>query len=135
MTEAKEGTISDNQRGRRKCRYTPQSLEEARERLAIVEEHDANYTGNNPNKYRSEIQEALAEVQKIERTLKEHGLLEATEHELASFALERGHRYAKSGEIVEYNGNLYRRRYSPLSYSRSRKTVTRWGRYWDPVTR
>jgi hypothetical protein len=35
-----------------------------------------------------------------------------------------------STEIVEFEGRRYQRRFYPLERSRSRKTVTEWGREW-----
>jgi len=41
---------------------------------------------------------------------------------------------ARSKEIVEYQGKYYQRRYVPLEKSRSRQTVTDWGKDWVEVT-
>ena len=37
---------------------------------------------------------------------------------------------ARNNAIVEYDGNRYQRRFSPLKLSKSGKVVSKWARYW-----
>ena len=41
--------------------------------------------------------------------------------------------WAKSKQVIEYDGKKYQRRFSPLARSRSGKSVVEWGREWRLV--
>nr|WP_252730810.1 hypothetical protein [Colwellia sp. E2M01] len=62
--------------------------------------------------------------------LKKQGLLALSQVEVISIALDFLHKRAKNNTIVEYNGNSYQRRFSPLKLSKSGKVVRTWARYW-----
>jgi hypothetical protein len=62
--------------------------------------------------------------------LKTQGLLAYSEVEIVSKALECLHKRAKNNDVVEYNENLYQRRFSPLKLSKSGKVVNKWAKYW-----
>ena len=62
--------------------------------------------------------------------LKKQGLMDFTEVELISTALDFLHKRAKNNTVVEYDGNNYQRRFSPLKLSKSGKVVRTWARYW-----
>ncbi len=62
--------------------------------------------------------------------LKKQGIIEISEVELISAALEDLHKRVKNNTVVEYDGRLYQRRFSPLKLSKSGKVVTKWARYW-----
>jgi hypothetical protein len=72
-------------------------------------------------------------VREIEQYLKDGGIFELTEMERLEKELDRAFPNAQSKEVIEYNGKKYRRRFWPLEKSRSRKTVTEWGKSWEPV--
>jgi len=72
-------------------------------------------------------------VREIESPLKESGALPKTEHEKLESELDRLFPNARSKEIVEHEGRRYQRRFTPLERSRSRKSVTAWGKSWDKV--
>lgn len=61
--------------------YTLEGLEKARAELKRLEAAWENYSGNNPNKYQSQIKSARTMVRVIESTLKANGTLPLTEHE------------------------------------------------------
>lgn len=50
--------------------YTLEDLENARKKLESLQERWANYTGNNPNKYESDLKSARREIRIIEDYLK-----------------------------------------------------------------
>ena len=62
--------------------------------------------------------------------LKNQGLLAFSEVEIISKALECLHKRARNNDVVEYNENLYQRRFSPLKLSKSGKVVNKWAKYW-----
>jgi hypothetical protein len=62
--------------------------------------------------------------------LKEQGILALSSVELISAALEGLYKRAKNNAVVEYEGKLYQRRFSPLKLSKSGKVVHKWARYW-----
>jgi hypothetical protein len=62
--------------------------------------------------------------------LKTQGIIEISEVELISTALDTFHKRVKNNTVVEYEGRLYQRRFSPLKLSKSGKIVTKWARYW-----
>ncbi|MEH6457810.1 MAG: hypothetical protein V7749_15885 [Cocleimonas sp.] len=62
--------------------------------------------------------------------LKEQGILALSSVELISSALEGLYKRAKNNAVVEYEGKLYQRRFSPLKLSKSGKVVHKWARYW-----
>jgi len=62
--------------------------------------------------------------------LKKQGLLALSEVELISAALEFLHKRVKSRTVIEYKGNNYERRFTPLKLSKSGKNVQKWARFW-----
>jgi hypothetical protein len=62
--------------------------------------------------------------------LKKQGVIAVSEVELISVALDIFHKRVKNNTVVEYEGKLYQRRFSPLKLSKSGKVVTKWARYW-----
>lgn len=109
-------------------------LAEARRHLARVEQRWDNYMGNNPEKYSGALSHWSGEVQRLERALKKDGVLPTTDEEKLEFELDRMFPRARSREVVELRGKKYRRRFAPAEFSRSRKTVTRWNKWWEPVS-
>lgn len=93
------------------------------------------YSGNNPNKYQSEIKHARAKLREIIEDLKNSGLLVMNEKEKLEAELDKRFPNAKSKEIVEFKGKSYQRKYFPLGKSRSGKNVTEWGKAWIEMPR
>lgn len=111
--------------------YTLQDLELAKADLAGWLTRFADYTGNNPDKYQADIKSAREKVRVIEAALKEDGTIQMSAHEKLEQTLDRLFPDANSKEIVEYEGQKYQRRYTPIERSRSRKSVTVWGKSWE----
>lgn len=114
--------------------YTVDDLEKAREALRAWEDRFDRYTGNNPNKYQSDIRVARHEVRMIEDALKANGATPLTEKEQLEKELDAAFPDAKSKQTVEYGGRKFQRRFWPIEKSRSGKTVTEWGRGWTEVS-
>ena len=113
--------------------FTIEDLEQARQQLRQWEDRWAYSSANNPNKYRGPINAARSSVRIIEAELKRTGLLPRTPQEIIENVLDKRFPYARSREIVEYEGKKYQRTFTPLQFSRSRKTVTVWGKNWKLV--
>jgi len=62
--------------------------------------------------------------------LKKQGIIEFTDVEIISTALDFLYKRAKNNTVVEYDGNNYQRRFSPLKLSKSGKVVRTWAKYW-----
>lgn len=91
------------------------------------------YSGNNPDKYQSDIKIARVKLKEIEQDLKSRGLLVMNDKEKLEAELDKEFPEAKSRQVVEYKGRSYQRKYFPLEKSRSRKTVTDWGKPWIEI--
>ncbi|WP_326543994.1 hypothetical protein [Pseudorhodoferax sp.] len=92
-----------------------------------------NYSGNNPNKFRADIEAAKAKLHSIETELKANGLLARTATEERNASLDAAFPNAQSREIVEWEGRKYMRRFTPVSKSLSGKTVNAWDIHWEEV--
>lgn len=110
--------------------YVLADLQAAKDELAAWNKRFDEYTGNNPDKYQADIKSARARVREIESALKTSGAIPKSQHEQIESALDRLFPNARSKEIVDYEGKKYERRFTPLEWSRSRKSVTVWGRSW-----
>ena len=114
--------------------YTQEDLTDAREVLKSWQEKFDRYTGNNPDKYHSDIKSARRTVRLIENALKASGQIPLTEREQLERDLDASFPNTESEQIVELQGRRYQRKFWPLERSRSRKSVTEWGRGWEEVT-
>lgn len=112
---------------------TLEELEEARRELARWNERFDNYSGNNPNKYQSDISAARQRVRNLEDDLKAAGTLPRSAQEQLETELDRAFPDARSKQVVEYQGRKYLRRFWPLERSNSGKTVIQWGKGWELV--
>src|SRR3954462_3865377 len=108
--------------------YTLTDLEKARETLAQWQERWANSSSNNPDKHEGHIREARRRVREIEEALKAGGQIPLTEQEQREARLDAAFPDAKSKQVVEFEGKKYQRIYFPIERSRSRKSVTEWGK-------
>lgn len=113
--------------------YTQEDLTKAWEVLKSWQEKFDRYTGNNPDKYQSDIKSARRTVRLIENALKASGQIPLTEQEQLERDLDATFPNAKSKQIVEFQGRKYQRKFWPLEKSRSGKSVTEWGRGWEEV--
>lgn len=89
--------------------YSLQGLEKAKEELSRIENSWNNYSGNNPNKFRSKLKNARDMVKIIEHQLKVSGILPYTEKELLDKQLDLEFPNAQSKEIVFFNEIRYQR--------------------------
>ncbi|MBA6338858.1 hypothetical protein H4J57_16855 [Colwellia sp. BRX8-7] len=96
-----------------------------RERAAIYGLTGMVYTPHIDDYMQTSIKKAA-----ILACLKEQGILALSKVELISTALDSLHKRARNNAIVEYEGNRYQRRFSPLKLSKSGKVVSKWARYW-----
>lgn len=113
--------------------YTIEDFNKANEELKLWQKRWDNYSGNNPNKYQADIRSARSKVRTISEYLKKSGVIEMSLSEKLNLELDRAFPNAQSKEVVEYKGEKYQRRFYPLEKSRSRKTVTVWGKEWDKI--
>lgn len=107
--------------------------EAAKARLAAIQQAWENYSGNNPDKHRSELREAREAFAVVEADLKRRGILPLTELERLHAELDRTFPNAKSREVVTFEGVQYRRRFYPATRSNSGKTVRSWDKTWERV--
>ncbi|MDP9993838.1 multidrug resistance efflux pump [Variovorax boronicumulans] len=110
--------------------HTLEDLEAARAALTQSQEKFDRYSGNNPNKFRSEIKSAGAAVRMIEASLKASGLLPRSQQEELEHRLDAAFPNAQSKQTVEFEGKRYTLRFTPAAKSNSGKSVTEWRKYW-----
>jgi hypothetical protein len=101
--------------------------------LKAVEEQWNSYNGNNPDKFKSQLSDAITKVLDIETELKNSGVLERSPEEELTHQLDKAFPNAQSKEVVFWNGQKYVRRFAPAVTSRSGKTVRQWDKWWEPV--
>lgn len=110
--------------------YTLEDLEQAQAELRGHSDRSANYSGNNPNKYRSDIDMAMMKVESIEASLKASGVLPKSEQELLEERIDAAFPKAQSKDIVDFEGRKYQLRYWPKRKSRSGQ-VKEWAHGWE----
>lgn len=111
--------------------YTIEDYAAAKAKFDALNEKWENYTGNNPNKYRADIEESKAQMHLIEVELKAAGLLARTAIEERDALLDAAFPNAQSREIVEWQGKKYIRRFTPAAKNLSGNTVKAWVKYWE----
>lgn len=109
--------------------YTLEDLEQARVELRAHSDRFDRYSGNNPNKYRSDIDLAMMKVESIEASLKASGVLPKSEQELLEERIKAAFPKADNKDIVEFEGRKYQLRYWPKRKSRS-GAVKEWAHGW-----
>ena len=112
---------------------TKVGLEQAKARLAVLNERDSSDTSGNPDKYTTQLREARDEVHRITESLKRQGILSYSEKELLNQRLDREFPNARSRKVVSFEGKRYQKRFMPASKSRSGKTVYRYDTWWDKL--
>lgn len=113
--------------------YTLSDHAKAVQDLARLNEKWENYSGNNPNKFRADIEAAKATLARVERALKDTGVLPRTAQEQRDAALDKAYPNALTRQIVEWEGQRFQKRYTPVATSRSGKTVLEWKGFWVPL--
>ncbi|HCM47714.1 MAG TPA: hypothetical protein DIS98_09505 [Colwellia sp.] len=96
-----------------------------RERRAIYGLTGMVYTPHIDDYMQASIKKA-----EILACLKVQGLLTLSEVEVITVALDLLHKRARNNAVVEYDGNAYQRKFSPLKLSKSGKVVRIWAKYW-----
>src|SRR5690348_5884016 len=112
--------------------YTLEDYEKAKEKLRAIMKRWENYSGNNPDKYQTDLNLAHSEIRAIEAHLKATGVLPLSEKELLYRELDRLFPNANSNDIVEHAGKKYQRKFSPAIKSRSGR-VREWDKFWVEV--
>lgn len=113
--------------------YTLADLEKARAALDAVNERFASYSGNNPDKYQSQIKAAERDVRAIKAALKMDGTLPLTDQEKLERELDAAFPKAQSKEVVQYKGKKYQRWFYPAEKSNSGRTVHGWDKGWKEI--
>lgn len=113
--------------------YTLEGYEKAKADLKELTDLFYRYSGNNPDKYQADIKMARSKLRIIEAYLKKVDTLPLKDQERLELELDKAFPGARSKQIVEFEGKRYQRRFFPLEKSRSRKTVTEWGKGWTEV--
>lgn len=114
--------------------YTLDDYNAAKDKLQALNQRWENYSGNNPDKYRTSITEAEAKVRVIDAALKADGTLERTPREDLERRIDLAFPNARSKQAVEFEGRRYIRRFIPSRKSLSGKTVKEWDKFWEDVT-
>lgn len=113
--------------------YTLNDHAKAVKDLARLHERWENYSGNNPNKLRADIETAKATLARVERALKDTGALPRTAQEERDAALDKAYPNALTRQIVQWEGQRFQKRYTPVATSLSGKTVREWKGFWVPL--
>ena len=113
--------------------YSLDDLQKAKDELEYWNERFANDSSSNPNKHSSQIKSSRAKVREITEFLKSSGVIELTDKEKLENSLNNAFPNARSNQVVQFNGVEYKRKFFPLEWSNSRKTITVWGKRWDRV--
>lgn len=114
-------------------RATLEDLDQAQADVTLWDERWVNDGSNNSNKYWAQRQAARRQVRELTAMLTLQGDLEMSDHERLCAALDAIAPNARSGQVVDHNGQRYRRRFFPEEKSRTGKTVTAWGRTWEKL--
>lgn len=113
--------------------YTLEDLEVAKTELGTWLDRFDRYTGNNPNKYQSDIRAARRKVSVIESSLKADGAIPLSATELLEKELDAAFPNTENKQFVEYMGRTFQRRFWPMEKSRSGKSVTQWAKSWTEI--
>jgi hypothetical protein len=108
-------------------------LQEAQVDLERQRERRDNYTGNNPNKYVTEVRLAQETVSTLTQALKASGLLARTDHEILEAKLDAAHPKARPKDIVTFENERFQRWMTPATRSLSGGVAT-WDKGWTKIT-
>lgn len=104
-----------------------EDLKHAQDDVALWDDRWASDTSGNPEKHFSRRQAARQRVRTITQQLKAQGDLPMSDQERLCATLDGLHPKARSGEVVELEGQRYRRRFFPEEKSRFREDGNRMG--------
>ena len=108
--------------------YMLEDLATAQEELDRWQRAWENYPGNNPKKFDAQLRASRDRVALLQKQLKEAGVLPWTDQELIERELDRAFPRARHNEIVEWNGERYQRKFTPVLSNRRR--VKSWSGTW-----
>lgn len=111
--------------------FTLDDHAKAVEALASLSARRDNYSGNNPNKFRADIEHAQARLATIELALKRAGVLPQSAAEERDAELDLAFPDAQSQEVVTWQGKRFVKRFTPTGRSLSGKTVLGWKSHWQ----
>lgn len=117
----------------RKPKYTLEDFEKAKVELRSWVDRFDRYSGNNPNKYQSDIKAARRHVRVVEETLKATGLVQLSDTDFIEKKFDVAFPNAAGKQLVEFKGRRFQRRFWPIEKSRSRKSVREWGKGWTEI--
>lgn len=106
--------------------YTLEGFEKAKAGLRRWVGRFDRYSGNNPNKYQSDIKAARRHVRTIEETLKAAGLVQVSDTDFIEKELDVAFPNAASKQVVEFKGRRFQRWFWPIEKSRSGTSVREW---------
>ncbi|WP_455871657.1 hypothetical protein [Serratia proteamaculans] len=110
--------------------YTIDDYKAAQDELARITARWDNYSGNNPNKYHSQLTAARSKVRIIENALKFYEVISLTDDESLEKKLNMQFPNAISNQVVEFEGRKYIKKFFPLEKSRNGR-VKVWGSSWE----
>ncbi|MDV3514690.1 hypothetical protein [Stenotrophomonas sp. C1657] len=111
--------------------FTLEDHAKAVDALASLSRKENNYSGNNPNKFRADIEHARARLATIELALKRAGVLPRTAAEERDAELDLAFPDAQSKEVVKWQGKQFIKRFTPTGKSLSGKTALGWKSHWE----
>lgn len=103
------------------------------EALASLSAKQDNYSGNNPNKFRADIEAARARLAAIELSLKRGGVLQRSPAEERDAELDLAFPNAQSKEVVTWQERQFIKRFTPTGKSLSGKTTLGWTSHWEEL--
>lgn len=113
--------------------FTLDDHAKAVEALASLSARRDNYSGNNPNKFRADIESAKARLAAIELSLKRVGVLQRSPAEERDAELDLAFPNAQSKEVVTWRGRQFIKRFTPTGKSLSGKTPLGWTSHWEEL--
>ncbi len=113
--------------------YTLDDHAKAVDALSLLKAKEDNYSGNNPNKFRANIERAKTHLATIELALKQARVLQRSPAEERDAELDLAFPEAQSKEVVSWQGKQFVKRFTPTGKSLSRKTVLGWTSHWEQL--
>lgn len=113
--------------------YTLEDHAKAVDALTLLRAKEDNYSGNNPNKFRADIERAKTHLASVECALKEAGVLQRSPSEVRDAELDLAFPDAQSKEVVTWQGRQFIKRFTPTGKSLSGKTPLGWTSHWEEL--
>lgn len=114
--------------------YSIEEFEEYKIKHAKIEKlWSEHYSGRGKNPYNETAKELTKKLREMEVYLKKNGLIPYTEHELLEETLNQKFPMAQSKDIVIYDGAQYKKKFTPIEFSKTGKSVTKWHSGWEII--